>query len=437
MKENICVVGLGYIGLPTAVILASKGYHVVGVDVSRKILDQLEQGECPIKEDGMEALVKQTMADGFFIPKDKPEPSDVFIICVPTPLTRGAGRKPRSDMSFVKKAAEAIRDQLVPGNLVILESTVPPGTIAQFLADCLRRGDLEPLTDLDLAHCPERVIPGNLLYELVNNDRIVGGHTLKAAKRAQDLYQSFALGEVIITDATTAELCKLMENTYRDVQIALANQFAKVAEGIGVDVWHATELANRHPRVNIINPGPGVGGHCIPIDPWFIVDSTDVDTGLIQEARRMNDSMPSHACNMIMMQLEKLDSPKVILLGAAYKGNVNDARESPTEAVASILTENGCKIHVVDPMVEQFSLPLSNLEDVIDGADALMLLVDHDDFLKLQPELLVDRMRNPFLLDTRGFLNMASWKSSGFKVRKLGDGRWDPRDSKGSWEMSQ
>ncbi|MDI7275987.1 MAG: nucleotide sugar dehydrogenase, partial [Anaerolineae bacterium] len=322
--KRICVLGLGYVGLPTAAMLATHGNDIVGVDVSRRVLDTLNNGDVHIKEAGLRSLVRAALRSGNLRLADRPEPADAFIIAVPTPFVENP--QPTADLASVISAAEAIVPYLEAGNLVILESTVPPRTTEEVLVPVLRRSGIE---DLLVAHCPERVLPGRILAELVGNDRVIGGVDRRSAEAARELYASFVEGEMLLTDATTAEMVKLMENTYRDVNIALANEFALVAEEVGIDVWEAIDLANRHPRVRILRPGPGVGGHCIAVDPWFVAEAAPDVTPLIQAARRVNDAMPAHVVDLVKRAVAGVEKPVIACLGLAYKADVDDVRESP------------------------------------------------------------------------------------------------------------
>ena len=325
---RVCVVGLGYIGLPTAARLAAVGHAVIGVDLSRRILDALAAGRSTIDEPDLAQLVADGVASGHLVGSECPVPADVFIIAVPTPI-RGLARK-EADLAYVRSAAESVASVLRPGNLVVLESTSPPGTTTKVVAPILECGSgLTAGKDFFLAHCPERVLPGRILHELVNNDRVVGGIDPASTEAARAFYATFVAGAILLTDATTAELVKLMENTFRDVNIALANEFALVAEKLGVDVWEAIEAANHHPRVNFLRPGPGVGGHCIAVDPWFIVGAAPEITPLIVASRSVNDIMPLHVVDLISESLGGVTGRRIVVLGATYKANVEDTPGKP------------------------------------------------------------------------------------------------------------
>ena len=325
--------GLGYIGLPTASMLAAQGVSVLGVDVNERVLDTLLRGEVHIQETGLREMYRSALSGGKLAVAAKPAAADAFIIAVPTPFHETqfgeyAGNRHRiADLGAVRAAAEAITPVLRPGNLVLLESTSPPRTTLDVVAPILERSGLKAGRDFHLAYSPERVLPGQILRELQENARVVGGITPDSARRGAELYRLFVRGEIVETDATTAEMVKLLENTYRDVNIAVANEFSRLAVQFGVDVWEAISLANRHPRVNILSPGPGVGGHCISVDPWFLVAAAPGLSPLIATARRVNDSQPAFVVDLIRRTLGNLREKRIAALGLAYKPNVDDVRE--------------------------------------------------------------------------------------------------------------
>ena len=362
---DICVLGLGYIGLPTASVLATHGFRVLGVDVSAAVADTVNEGRIHIEEPGLATLVKAAIGSGNLRAATAPEPAEVYIIAVPTPITEDK----RADLSCVRAAAESIVPLLAPGCLVILESTSPPGTCRDVLGPILESGGLRVGADIQLAHCPERVLPGRILHELTQNDRIVGGVDEASAARARELYARFAEGRIFVTSAAAAETAKLFENTYRDVNIALANEMALLCEHLGLDFWEVAALANRHPRVNIHQAGPGVGGHCIPVDPWFLTEAAPEETQLIRLARERNDAMPAHVAQIALEMMHGADAPKVAALGIAYKGNVDDLRESPALEVCALLREAGAEVAAHDPYVTRASFPLLPLEECLRGAD--------------------------------------------------------------------
>ncbi len=410
--KTLCVLGLGYVGLPTAAVFAVNGFQVIGVDPRRAIVDSVNAGDAPIEEIGLRTLVHAAVNSGNLRALQEPESADAFIIAVPTPL-----RKDRSaDLSYVEQAAASIVPHLNPGNLVVLESTSPPGTTENLLSSVLSRSGLTPSVDLFIAYCPERVLPGHILSELVENDRVIGGIDPESGHRAALMYQRVVEGRVYVTSAIVAELVKLFENAYRDVNIAFANELARVCSKWAADPSEVVELANRHPRVNILKPGPGVGGHCIPIDPWFLVSSAPADSALMRAARGVNDSQPQWIAQRTIAALPELPDLKVAVWGAAYKGNVDDARETPAIAVIEALTAAGIQASVFDPHVKEFTYPLSDLGESLEQADCLLVLADHKEFELFEPGTAAKRMRTKLVFDARGILPRASWKAAGFRV---------------------
>jgi len=414
---KVTVLGLGYIGLPTASMLALGGHDVSGYDVNPKVREALRNGAENVGETEVKTLVLDALATSRLRIADALERADAFIICVPTPNAPDG----RPNLTYVHDATLAIAPLLKRGDLVILESTVPPGTVDRVIVGALREAGVDPESVL-LAHCPERVIPGAIVRELKSNSRIIGGKTPPAARRARELYHSFVEAEMFETDCMTAELVKVIENTFRDVNIALANELALLCEELDVDAWEAISLANKHPRVNILNPGPGVGGHCIPIDPHFLADANPFLTELIQTARRVNARMPNHVARRIR---DLVPIPphgrKIALLGASYKANVDDSRESPTEKIDELLREHGYATAIYDPVASGFSRPLArSLEEALDGADAVVLIVDHEAFATIDPQAAARAMRGRVALDARNALDTAAWRAAGFDVHTLG-----------------
>src|SRR5436305_451659 len=346
LMDSVCVLGLGYVGLPTAAMFAVAGHTVVGVDPSPRVQQALPSGKLHLQEPDLDALVGHALHSGRLRVATRPEPADAFIIAVPTPLDPAAHR---ADLSYVEQAGRDLVPHLRRGNLVVLESTVPPRTTRDVLAPLLAESGLQPGRDLGLAHCPERVLPGRILLELAENDRLAGGLTPACAERAAQLYASFVKGSIIHTDATTAEMAKVMENTYRDVNVALANEFGRIAERVGVDVFEAIRLANRHPRVNVLRPGPGVGGHCVALDPWVLVQAAPEEAALIRTAREINDTQPER----VLERLARLAPPPgpLAVLGVTYKADVDDVRESPALRVAELAAERGYQLRICDPHV--------------------------------------------------------------------------------------
>ena len=400
MEKNnpkICVMGLGYIGLPTASLLGTKGYQVVGVDVSPDIVETINAGHIHIVEPGLDILLKSAVNSGNLKASLEPEASDVFIVAVPTPFK---GERHEPDMHYVEQSVRAIVPYLEKGNLVILESTSPVGTCDEIIAPVLEGAGFTVGEDVFVAHCPERVLPGRILIELVENDRIVGGVDQASTEKAASFYAGFVSGDVIQTDAKTAELSKLCENSFRDVNIAFANELSMICDENGIDVWELIELANRHPRVNILQPGPGVGGHCLAVDPWFIVDRSPETARLIRTAREVNDSKPEWVVNKIVRAAEKLKAPVIGCLGITYKPDVDDLRESPALEIVRKLQEKGVgEILVSDATLrscEEFDLHA--MDEVIDKSDIVVLLVNHSQYSDLTANLLKEKI----VIDTRG-----------------------------------
>jgi len=406
---SICVVGLGYIGLPTAALLASRGYRVYGVDVRPEIVETVSAGRVHITEADLDGLVQKVVNAGLLTAHHTPCAADAFIITVPTPLTED--RRPQLDYVFA--AANSIAPLLKRGDLVILESTCPVGStrnVAKLLAaarpDLAIAGNGAAISDVSVAYCPERVLPGRILIELIDNDRCVGGLTPVCTERAAQLYESFVRGSVLRTDASTAELVKLTENAFRDVNIAFANELSMVADHHGVNVWEVIKLANRHPRVNILSPGPGVGGHCIAVDPWFIVDSAPQQAKLIRAAREVNDRKADYVFERLAQTLETAVEPNVTCFGLAFKPNVDDLRESPAMAIVERLGRAfPGRVAAVEPFIQvqppalkEAGVPLISLEEGLERRGAFVLLVDHAAFLRVPKE----KLHGHKIVDTRG-----------------------------------
>lgn len=409
---RIAVIGLGYIGLPTAAIFAAKGTEVVGIDVNPRVVATVNSGKPHFGEPNLDALVRRVVESGKLRASADVVPADAFIIAVPTPLQEhGDGALP--DISYVEAAARAIAPVLIKGNLVILESTSPVGTterVAELMGQI--RPDLSfphqngELADIQIAHCPERVLPGRILEEVVNNPRIIGGMTRRCAQRALSLYKIVVHGDCRVTGARTSELAKLTENAFRDVNIAFANELSFICDRLKINVWELIELANLHPRVKILNPGPGVGGHCIAVDPWFIVASAPQEARLTRLAREVNDAKPQYVCAKVRKCAAALRRPVIACLGLSYKKDVDDLRESPAVQIVQRLAEEDIgEILVVEPHI--FSLPadlsrlglgLNDFDQALERANVVLLLVDHMAFMQVDRALLKDK----FVIDTRG-----------------------------------
>ncbi len=416
-KQKMCIIGLGYIGLPAAAMFASNGYEVVGVDINNKVIDALEKGEVIIEEPYLKNIVQQEVISGNLTASKKPQEADVFIIAVPTPLTKDKN----AYMSFVKKATEGIIPYLRKGNIVVLESTSPTGTVNNLIIPILKKSGLKIGEELYVGYCPERVLPGQILFELVNNNRVIGGINRKSAEKIKDLYRTFVKGEIYLTDTITAEMCKILENTYRDVNIAFANELSKICENIGVDVWEVIKLCNKHPRVDIHQPGPGVGGHCLAVDPWFLVEQNPELAKIIKLARETNDSMPQFIFNKIESILKNIKGvKKVTILGITYKANIDDTRESPIINLIELLEKHNYKISVVDAYVKEFRYKVENVAEAADNSDLIVLAVNHKDFKELDFEALTKKMRNKFILDTRNYFDKNIVEKKGFKYYLLG-----------------
>jgi len=405
---------LGYIGLPTAAVLSMHGHQVVGVDIRPDIVEDLKQGKVHIKELGLTAIVRDALRSGNLMLSRDPVPSDVFLICVQTPLD-----DQKADLRFLTDATRSVVPILRAGNLVIVESTVPPGTTLRVVRPILESSGLVAPQDFQIAYCPERVMPGHVLREIVENDRVVGGIDSRSADRAKELYVSFVRGEILTTDCTTAEFVKLIENAYRDVNIAFANELALMAERLGVDVWEAITLANRHPRVNILRPGPGVGGHCLPIDPWFLIEAAG-ESRIIRAAREVNNLMPVRIVELVAHELDGVEAPRVAVWGVAYKGGVADIRESPAIEVSKRLQERGMSVSVYDPHVPHHEFPTEPLDDSVRDADCVLILTDHREFRYIDPFSVGKEMRRRLLIDTRACVDHTRWQEAGFNVRLLG-----------------
>jgi len=410
--KKVCVIGLGYIGLPTATVLANNGFEVHGVDINEKAVELINNGQVHIYEPDLDIMVKKAVESGNLKASVIPEKADVFIIAVPTPFKEN--HKP--DLTYVEQATRSISPYLEPGNIVILESTSPVGTtekVAEWILE--EREDLSIDENREnrifVSHCPERVLPGKILKELIENNRIIGGINEESTKRTVGFYKSFVKGKILETNARTAELSKLAENAFRDVNIAFANELSMICDELDINVWELINLANHHPRVNILQPGPGVGGHCIAVDPWFIVDVAPETAKLIRTARMVNDSKPYFVIEKIKEATKNLQNPTIACLGLAFKANVDDLRESPAVKIVKELSAiYDQTIYVAEPHIEELPKDLLELnvqfvktEDAIEKADVVVLLVDHDYFKVIDWTEILYR-ENKILIDTRGMV---------------------------------
>jgi UDP-N-acetyl-D-mannosaminuronic acid dehydrogenase len=396
LTEKIVVIGTGYVGLPLAIMLARAGYEVVGVDTRDDVVNDINEGVLRIAEKEAKAFLKESQVKKNLHAQKTPCEADVFVISVPTPLDE---KKRVADLSHVIAGIESILPYLRSGNLVIVESTVPPLTCRNVIAPIIEKSGLKIGKDIFLCHCPERILPGKVFEEIVNNDRVIGGLDDKATSMTKEIYASFVKGNLYLTDDITAEMVKLMENTYRDVNIALANEFAAVADGLGLDIVKAIELANKHPRVSILKPGIGTGGHCIPIDPWFIKEIDPVNSRLIETARLINDEIPAKIAARIREALKGVQSPRITALGVTYKPDTYDIRNSPALEIIGILEQDGYNVEVYDPITEEYEYgPIAELAQ---GSDCLLVLVEHSiirEELAKEEAKIKKAMRNPLIL---------------------------------------
>lgn len=404
--KKVCVVGLGYIGLPTAGLLASKGFKVHGVDVNESAVETINKGNIHIYEPDLDKLIKKVVESGNLVASTNPEEADIYILAVPTPFKEG--RKP--DLTYVEEATKAIVPYIQAGNIVILESTSPVGTtekIANWIMEGRSDLTINGENNIYVAHCPERVLPGHILRELVENDRIVGGINEESSIKTVDFYNTFVTGKVLKTSAKTAELAKLTENSFRDVNIAFANELSMICDKLDINVWELIELANHHPRVNILQPGPGVGGHCIAVDPWFIVDAAPEESKLIYTARNVNDFKPHYVINKVK-ELAKDEVRTVACLGITFKADIDDLRESPSlDIVSRLAREEKYILNIVEPNIDRLpevldvkNANLCDLKNALSNSDIVLVLVDHKDFKQMDQRLLNDKI----VIDTKGLL---------------------------------
>ncbi|MCM3691770.1 nucleotide sugar dehydrogenase [Neobacillus niacini] len=402
-------------------MFANHGKVVHGVDINEEIVNKINRKQLHIEEKGLKEKLVEAIDQKHLTVSTKPEEADVFIIAVPSPIKNDK----TANLSYVEKATEAIVPYLQKGNLVILESTVPPLTVEKVMLPVLEKTNLEIGRELFVAHSPERVIPGKVFEELINNDRIIGGINEKSSELAVELYRTFVVGNIHITDAKTAELVKVIENTYRDVNIAFANELARICDNLNINVWEAIKLANYHPRVNIHSPGPGVGGHCIAVDPWFLVELQPETAKIIGVARNINDSMPHYTTNKVISIIDQqsIQHGKVAVLGLSYKADIDDTRESPSLDVMRALEEQKIEYSVFDPHIKEqiFMKQTKTIEEAVEHADLILIMTNHQEFKKLNPESLKDKMRTKIIYDTKKCIDEDKWKQAGFEVYFLGD----------------
>ena len=392
---KVCIIGQGYIGLPTAALFSKSHWEVVGVDISEKIINNLNKGIVHIEEPGISDQIKNAVDKKVYSASLTPQKADAFIITVPTPYIV---ENYSCDLSYVIEACHSILPVLEKGNTVIIESTIAPMSTDEQIKPIFEKAGFTIGEDLYLAHCPERVLPGRIMYELVNNNRIIGGVTPECAKKASEVYGQFVKGELILTEAKTAELSKCMENTFRDVNIALANELAKICAEIGVNALDVIEMANKHPRVNLHSPGPGVGGHCLAIDPYFIYAKAPETAKIIKLARDTNNSMPDFVCENVKKIIKE---GKISVLGVSYKGNTDDDRESPAyEIIAKLSSDYEILVH--DPHIENPNYV--SLEEAVKDSDLILVLCDHDEFKDLDYDLIKSSMKSPIIFDTKNII---------------------------------
>ena len=413
--KKVSVIGLGYIGLPTAAVIASRGIKVVGVEINQKAVDTINAGNIHIVEPDLDIVVKSVVSTGNLRATTQVEPAEAFMIAVPTPFKHGEDDSHSPDLSYIESAAKAIAPVLEKGNLVILESTSPVGATEK-LAGWLKEArpdltfpqDVGEQADINVAHCPERVLPGYVLQELVSNDRVIGGISPACSAKAVALYQTFVRGECIITNARTAEMAKLTENSFRDVNIAFANELSTICDQLHINVWELIKLANRHPRVNILNPGPGVGGHCIAVDPWFIVDSCPEQAKLIKQARLVNDNKPHYVIDQIKEAADQFKKPVIACLGLAFKADIDDLRESPAvQIVEHLANDNIGELLAVEPNISELpasmtskGVEFASLTQALERANVIVVLVDHKEFKSADKAAFAKKV----VIDTRGIL---------------------------------
>ena len=416
---KVCVIGLGYIGLPTSAIFAKHKADVIGVDIFPEVVDKLNHGEIHIEEYGLEKIIKNVVKNGKFKARLTPEAADVFIITVPTPSLDDEYRS--CDLTYVLSATEAILPFLKRGNVIIVESTIAPRTMDDHVRPLIEKAGFAIGEDIFLSHCPERVLPGRILHELIHNNRIIGGITPACSEAAAEVYRLFVQGEIIQTTAKTAEMAKLMENTFRDVNIALVNELTKVCNDLEINVIDVIQMANKHPRVNLHQSGPGVGGHCLAVDPHFIVSKSPDLAKIIKLSRETNDSMPAYVVDKVKSLLKGIANPKIAAFGVTYKGNVDDMRESPAMDIIHLLKEAGFEVSLHDPHVISDKYHFVSAEESVADADLIIILTDHDEFKTMNYNQLASKMKQPLLFDTRNCIQPQSAECDKMEIMNFGN----------------
>jgi UDP-N-acetyl-D-mannosaminuronic acid dehydrogenase len=406
---KLCTMGLGYIGLPTSVMFAKYGVDVVGVDLYPEIVNKLNAGDIHIEEPGLHEVLREVVENKKFRASLTPEEADAFIIAVPTPNKKDQHKS--CDLSYVLKATSRVLPYVKKGNVIIIESTISPRSMDDEVRPLVEKAGFTVGEDIYLVHCPERVLPGQIMHELVYNNRIVGGVTEECAEAGARVYETFVKGEIIRTDAKTAEMSKLMENTFRDVNIALANELSKVCNQLDINVLDVISMANKHPRVNIHQPGPGVGGHCLAVDPYFVVSKAPELAKIIKLARDTNVSMPQYIVDNVKMLLKDIAKPKIAVFGLSYKGNVDDLRESPAVDVVNLLMREGnLEVALHDPHIKSGKMPVVSAEEAMRDAHLILVLTDHNEFKEMDYDNLAGKMKRKMILDTRNCINQDQYE---------------------------
>lgn len=415
--KKICVVGLGYIGLPTSVMFALSGYEVVGVDINEEIVEKLNKGKICIEEPYLGKMVELVIDTGKLVGKTKPEYADVFIIAVPTPIKKDQS----CDLSYVISAIQSIIPCLKKENIIIIESTISPNTTDTVVKPIVEQAGFKVGRDVYLAYCPERVLPGKIIEEMITNNRIVGGSTPICGQKAAVVYKSFVKGEILVTDTKTAEMSKLMENTFRDVNIALANELVKICNELKINALEVIKMSNKHPRVNLHKPGPGVGGHCLAVDPYFIIEKSPHHANIISMARRINNSMTSYVVSKVIQLTQKIKKPKIAVFGITYKGNIDDMRQSPALDIIKQLKMEGMEVAIYDKHAKTNKFKFVSRKEAIKNSDMILILADHDEFKTIDYIELAKEMKTAIIFDTKNILNPKDYNSEEILIKNLGN----------------